>query len=73
MAMPKLFLRVWSRYPVTMTIGEPFKLLKPGRINAESVEDGTRLIMERIAALLPEGQRGYYEYISSQGSEPASP
>ena len=73
MAMPKLFLRVWSRYPVTMTIGEPFKLLKPARINAESVEDGTRLIMERIAALLPEGQRGYYEYISSQGSEPASP
>jgi 1-acyl-sn-glycerol-3-phosphate acyltransferase len=69
--MPKMFLRIDRRVRVTLTIGEPFVLEKPARINAEAVEEGTRRIMESIAALLPKGRRGYYEYISAQ--DPGSP
>jgi 1-acyl-sn-glycerol-3-phosphate acyltransferase len=72
MAMPGMFLRVDRRLKVTVTIGEPFILPKPERLNAEAVEDGTRRIMERIAALLPEGHRGYYEYISRNQNEAAT-
>jgi 1-acyl-sn-glycerol-3-phosphate acyltransferase len=73
MAMPKLFLRPHKRERITLTIGKPFKLEKPARINGEAVEAGTRQIMEQIAALLPEGHRGYYEYISNEGSETVAP
>jgi 1-acyl-sn-glycerol-3-phosphate acyltransferase len=72
MAMPGMFLRVDRRLKVTVTIGEPFILPKPERLNAEAVEDGTRRIMERIAALLPEGRRGYYEYINRNQDEAAT-
>ena len=68
LGMPKMFLHLQRRQHVTLTIGEPFKLEKPARLNSEAVEAGTREIMERIAALLPEGHRGYYEYISHAGS-----
>ena len=71
--MPKMFLRVDRRVRVTLTIGEPFVLEKPARLNAEAVEEGTRRIMERLAALLPEGHRGYYEYITGQGSDAVAP
>ena len=60
LSIPRMFLRLFHRYKVTLTIGEPFHLPKPARINAESAREGTRLIMERIAALLPEEYRGYY-------------
>lgn len=64
--MPKLFLRPFRHHRVTLTIGEPFVLPRPERLNAAAAEEGTRRIMEAIAALLPEGHRGYYEYISHQ-------
>ena len=64
--VPKMFLRLDRRVRVTLTIGEPFVLEKPARINAEAVEEGTSRIMESIAALLPEGRRGHYEYISTR-------
>ena len=57
----------------TEEIGEPFRLEKPARLNAEAVEAGTQQIMEHIAALLPEGHRGYYEYISHRDSESVAP
>jgi 1-acyl-sn-glycerol-3-phosphate acyltransferase len=66
MTIPKMFLRVDRRLKVTLTIGEPFRLAKPARLNAEAAKEGTRQIMERIAALLPERARGYYGYIGSQ-------
>lgn len=73
MAMPKMFLRFYRPEHVMLTIGEPFVLPRPQRLNAEAAAEGTRRIMENIAALLPEGHRGYYEYVSKQGVEPDSP
>jgi 1-acyl-sn-glycerol-3-phosphate acyltransferase len=72
LGLPKMFLHL-GRTPVTLTIGEPFRLEKPARLNGEAVEAGTQQIMERIAALLPEGHRGYYEYISQAGTETPQP
>jgi hypothetical protein len=56
-----MFLRVYRRERVTITFGPPFVLPKPSRLDGDATRDGTRLIMERIAALLPEENRGYYE------------
>jgi len=55
-----MFLHFYRRDRVTLTIGEPFHLPKPARLNAEAAQAATRLIMERIAALLPPSYRGYY-------------
>jgi 1-acyl-sn-glycerol-3-phosphate acyltransferase len=66
LAIPFMFLRLFRRYRVTLTIGEPFYLPKPDRINGDSAAEGTRLIMEKVAALLPPDNRGYYEYIGAQ-------
>lgn len=60
MNIPKMFLRVFHRRNVTLTVGRPFRLERPSRIDAQIVKEGTRRIMERIAALLPEQHRGYY-------------
>lgn len=61
---PSVLRRVFRREVVTVTIGTPFWLAVPERLNAQSAAEGTRAIMERIAALLPIEYRGYY------GSEP---
>jgi 1-acyl-sn-glycerol-3-phosphate acyltransferase len=66
LGIPFMFLRFYKRYRVTLTIGEPFYLPKPDRINAESSAESTRIIMEKVAALLPPENRGYYEYIGTQ-------
>jgi 1-acyl-sn-glycerol-3-phosphate acyltransferase len=58
--LPSMFLRPFRRAEVTCTIGEPFYLPKPERINAAAAAEGTRQIMQRIAALLPESYRGFY-------------
>jgi len=63
MQMPGMFLRLDRRLKVTLTIGEPFHLEKPQRLNAEAAKEGTRQIMEHIAALLPPENRGYYGYV----------
>jgi 1-acyl-sn-glycerol-3-phosphate acyltransferase len=60
LGMPLMFLRFYRQDRVTLTIGAPFRLPKPARINAEAAQAGTQLIMERIAALLPPSYRGYY-------------
>jgi 1-acyl-sn-glycerol-3-phosphate acyltransferase len=69
LSLPGMFLRLDRRVRVTLTIGQPFVLEKPARVNAEAVEAGTQRIMESIAALLPEGHRGYYVYVSGAGTE----
>jgi len=65
LGLPFMFLHFYKRYRVTLTIGEPFRLPKPDRINAETARIGTQMIMEKVAALLPPENRGYYEYIEA--------
>ncbi|HEY7270668.1 MAG TPA: lysophospholipid acyltransferase family protein [Dehalococcoidia bacterium] len=69
MAMPFMFLRVLRRRQVTLTIGKPFSLPQPARINAESSAAGAAEVMRRIAELLPESYRGYY---GEAGSAPTT-
>jgi len=71
LGLPKMFLYPYRTAHITLTIGKPFVLAKPARLNAEAAQDGTREIMERIAALLPEGNRGYYGYVTD-GANTAS-
>jgi 1-acyl-sn-glycerol-3-phosphate acyltransferase len=68
LTIPRMFLRLLGRRAVTVNVGTPFRLERPARINAEAATDGTRRIMERIAALLPAEHRGYYEYVSGAES-----
>jgi 1-acyl-sn-glycerol-3-phosphate acyltransferase len=72
MGLPKMFLTPFRRWKVVLTIGEPFVLPKPARLNAEAAAEGTQMIMERIAALLPEEYRGYYGS-GRAAEEPAPP
>jgi len=58
--LPFFRIPFFKKQDVTVTIGEPFRLPRPERLNAESVRAGTQQIMERIAALLPPSYRGYY-------------
>jgi 1-acyl-sn-glycerol-3-phosphate acyltransferase len=51
------------RTPVSLTVGKPFTLPAGGR---EAVRDGTRLIMESLARLLPPEYRGVYHYVEEQ-------
>jgi 1-acyl-sn-glycerol-3-phosphate acyltransferase len=64
LSLPGMFLRLDRRVKVTLNIGEPFHLERPARLNAEAAQEGTRQIMERIAALLPPENRGYYGYVT---------
>ena len=68
LGLPKMFLYPYRKARITLTIGKPFVLAKPARLNAEAAQDGTREIMESIAALLPEGNRGYYGYVNSDAN-----
>jgi 1-acyl-sn-glycerol-3-phosphate acyltransferase len=68
MALPFMFVKPFRRWRITLTIGEPFVLPKPERLNAEAAEAGTQVIMEKIAALLPESYRGYYGSSESAGA-----
>jgi 1-acyl-sn-glycerol-3-phosphate acyltransferase len=72
MAMPKMFLKVYRPWNVHLTIGEPFRLPKPTRLNADAAREGTRIIMEHIAALLPPEYRGYYEYVGEHSRTAAA-
>lgn len=60
MRLPWVFLRPLRRARVTVTVGELFHLPPAQRLNAAAAQESTRLIMERIAALLPPSYRGYY-------------
>ena len=73
MSLPMMFLRPDRRASVSLTIGKPFQLDRPARINAEAARNGTRQIMEHIAALLPEANRGYYGYVTDEGGQTVQP
>jgi 1-acyl-sn-glycerol-3-phosphate acyltransferase len=45
---------------ISVRFGQPFQLPETKRASKEQIEAGTREIMERIAALLPEKYRGVY-------------
>ena len=53
-------LKQWKRAPVTLTVGEPF-LLPVQADRQKTLQDGTRLIMETLASMLPESYRGRYK------------
>ncbi|HLF79701.1 MAG TPA: lysophospholipid acyltransferase family protein [Dehalococcoidia bacterium] len=72
LSLPKMFLRPFRRYKVEMKIGKPFLLPQPKRINSEAAKEGTRVIMEHIAALLPPSYRGYYGTEETSKEEPAT-
>ena len=73
MSLPFMFFKPFRRWHITLTVGEPFVLPKPERLNAEAAAAGTREIMARIAALLPESYRGYYGSSGEGAREPAPP
>jgi len=54
-----------KRTDVTMTIGKPF-FLPEGLDRKQALEDGTRLIMEALARMLPKKLRGIYSYVSAE-------
>jgi 1-acyl-sn-glycerol-3-phosphate acyltransferase len=56
-SLPRCFLR---RTRVRIAFGQPFTLPRGQRLTTELAEEGTELIMKRIAALLPEAYRGMY-------------
>ena len=60
MGMPGMYLKPFQHWRIVLTIGEPFTLPKPARITGQAAAEATRIIMDKIAALLPEEYRGYY-------------
>ncbi|HET6596082.1 MAG TPA: lysophospholipid acyltransferase family protein [Anaerolineales bacterium] len=55
-------LKQWKRAPVTLKVGKPFFL--PGQLSGDrhkTLQEGTRLIMETLASLLPESYRGKFK------------
>lgn len=50
----------WDRPPVTMTVGQPFRLEKCGDRHAD-LANGTGRIMRELARLLPPEYRGVYK------------
>ncbi len=67
---PSLSKKRWSEPGVVMTLGEPFRF-KPiaGRLPRETLRQMTDEAMYRLAAMLPEGRRGYYGDLSKATSE----
>jgi 1-acyl-sn-glycerol-3-phosphate acyltransferase len=55
-------LKKWRRAPVTLKVGKPFFLPQPAPADRQkTLQEGTRLIMETLASLLPESYRGKYK------------
>ena len=56
-------LKRWKRAPVTLKVGKPF-LLPVHADRQKTLQEGTRLIMETLANLLPGSYRGKYKFIA---------
>jgi 1-acyl-sn-glycerol-3-phosphate acyltransferase len=52
-------LKRWKRAPVTLKVGKPFSLPQHAD-RQKTLQEGTRLIMETLATMLPESYRGQY-------------
>lgn len=53
-------LKRWQRAPVTLKVGKPF-FLPPHVGRQQTLQEGTRLIMQTLASLLPEAYQGQYK------------
>lgn len=67
---PSISKKRWSEPGAVVTLGRPFRF-KPvaGRLPREALRQMTDEAMYRLAALLPEGRRGYYSDLSKATSE----
>ena len=55
-------LKQWKRAPVTLRVGKPFLLpVHSSGDRQKTLQEGTRLIMETLASLLPESYRGKFK------------
>lgn len=55
----------WPRYPVSMTVGQPFRLNRSGNRHLD-LENGTNQIMHSIARLLPLEYQGAYRQVETE-------
>jgi 1-acyl-sn-glycerol-3-phosphate acyltransferase len=70
---PWIFLKPLSVAHIKVVIGEPFLVPAVERINSEATAEAHRLIMSRIAALLPPEYRGVYaDAVEAQTAAPAA-
>lgn len=53
-------LKQYRRAEVTLAVGKPF-FLQPGADHQQAIQEGTQLIMQTLASLLPESYRGKYK------------
>lgn len=72
LSIPTMFLHFYRRDRITLTVGKPFRLPKPERINAESAKAGADFMMRKVAELLPPDYRGYYGDMVTQPSDGAT-
>ncbi len=66
---PWIFIKPLSIKRVTVTLGEPFTLPPVEKINGEAATEATKIIMGKIADLLPPEYRGVY---GSKEEEPSA-
>ena len=57
------YLKKWKRVPVSLKVGKPF-YIESSANRHETIQNGTRQIMESLARLLPPEYRGQYDYVS---------
>ncbi len=57
---PWIFIKPLSIKRITVTLGEPFTLPPVDKVNSEAASEATKLIMSKIAELLPPAYRGIY-------------
>ena len=57
---PWIFIKPLSIKRITVTLGEPFTLPPVDKVNSEAASEATKLIMSKIAELLPPPYRGIY-------------
>ncbi len=67
---PSISKKRWSEPGAVVTLGKPFRF-KPvaGRLPREALRQMTDEAMYRLAAMLPEGRRGFYSDLSKATSE----
>ncbi len=61
-----------TRPPITVRVGRPFTLRRD-RSGKGSLEESTRAMMARVAALLPEERRGFYAQAAEEISDAPAP
>lgn len=57
----------WPRHPVSMTVGQPFRLVKTGNRRAD-LKNGTDQIMRALASLLPPEYQGMYRQVETEST-----